>query len=250
MRQSFTVLSWMVNRLLACGSLVFRRQKPFYRRQTWEHLARVGSDSIAIVGVIAMCTGIILALQSAQQLEKVGATSYVATLVGLTIVRELGPLLTAIILAGRSGASFTAEIASMQIAEEIDALEVMGLEPVRFLVWPKLVAMIVMLPCLTLWADFVGIFSGGVFSSSVLGINPNVYFENTVMFLKPADVYSGLVKSLGFGITITVVGCWQGFLAKEGAVDVGKRTTTAVVMSIFLIILLDLFFTALNYVFR
>jgi phospholipid/cholesterol/gamma-HCH transport system permease protein len=248
--REFQVLAWMLNRLLGCLARVFIPAKPFYRKEIFKSLSKVGADSIPIVSVIAACTGIILALQAAQQLEKVGAISYVANLVGVTILMELGPLLTAIIITGRSGAAFAAEIAAMQISEEIDALEVMGLEPVQYLVWPKFVAMLVMVPCLTVLADFVGICAGGIFSSAFLGINGHLYFEQSVTFLKTNFLYTGLVKSLGFGVTIAVIGCWQGFLARKGAADVGRMTTRAVVQSIFLIILLDLFFTTLNYLFR
>jgi len=243
-------LAWMINRLALCGATAWKKSKPFYRRQTWRHLVQVGSDSIPIVSVISACIGIILSLQSAQQLERVGAISYVAGLVGATIVYELGPLMTAIILAGRSGAAFTAEIGTMKITEEIDALQVIGIDPVRFLVWPKFFAMVVMAPCLTLWADFVGIFSGGIFSSLFLGLNPRDYFEQCTSLLETQDLLAGLVKSLGFGIAIALIGCWQGFLAEEGASDVGRRTTKSVVLGIFSIILLDLFFTALNFIFR
>jgi len=174
----------------------------------------------------------------------------VANLVGFSIITELGPLLTCLILSGRAGAAFTAEIATMRISEEIDALEVMGISPIRFLVWPKFLAMCVMAPLLTLWGDCVGITAGGVFSSLALGLSGKVYFTQTANFLTMRDLVSGLVKSAGFGVTITLISCWQGFLAREGAADVGRRTTRAVVQSIFLMILLDLFFTALNYIFR
>jgi phospholipid/cholesterol/gamma-HCH transport system permease protein len=170
--------------------------------------------------------------------------------VGVTIIRELGPLLTAIALAGRSGAAFASEIATMQIKEEIDALEVMGIEPVRFLVLPRLVSSVIMLPCLTLWADFVGIVSGGVFSTMALGLSGIVYFEQTVGFLVQRDIYAGMVKSAGFAGAIAIIGCWQGFLAREGASDVGLRTTSSVVKTVLAIILLDLFFTTLHYLFR
>jgi phospholipid/cholesterol/gamma-HCH transport system permease protein len=247
--RELSTLAWLVNNMVACGLKSYKGTKKFYRWQNWRHYAMVGADSVPIVSTIAACTGMILSLQAAQQLEKVGALSYVANLVGVTITTELGPLLTAIILAGRSGAAFTAEIATMRISEEIDALEVIGVDPIRFLVWPKMLSMIIMVPALTVWADFVGIFAGGLFSSLVLDLNARDYFENTATFLKVGDLLSGLVKALGFGITITIVGCWQGFLASEGAADVGRRTTKSVVLSIFLIILLDLFFTALNYMF-
>jgi phospholipid/cholesterol/gamma-HCH transport system permease protein len=247
------VLVGLVSGLLRCGAAAvnpFRRAKPYLRSRTISHLAWVGADSLGIVSVIAACVGIILALQAAIQLEKVGAMSYVANLVGFSLVTELGPLLTCLILSGRAGAAFTAEIATMQINEEIDALNVMGIEPVRFLVWPKFVAMAVMAPLLTLWADAVGITAGGVFASLALGLSGKVYFEQTAYFLTMRDLLSGLVKGAGFGLAITVISCWQGFLAREGAADVGRRTTSAVVQSIFVMILLDLFFTALNYIFR
>ncbi len=244
---------WLINRLLDCaGSVLSLRQraKPYMRSRTWSHLSWIGADSIPIVSIISACVGVILALQAATQLEKVGALSYVANLVGFSLITELGPLLTALILSGRAGAAFTAEIATMQISEEIDALEVMGVSAVRFLVWPKFIAMLVMVPLLTLWADCVGITAGGIFSTLALGLSGKVYFEQTITFLTVRDLWSGLVKSAAFGITITLVSCWQGFLAREGAADVGARTTRAVVQSIFFMILLDLFFTALNYIFR
>ncbi|MHC1712913.1 MAG: ABC transporter permease [Solidesulfovibrio sp.] len=247
------VMVWLVASLLSCARQFFNpkiRSKPYLRSRTWSHLSWIGADSLPIVSTISACVGIILALQSAIQLEKVGAMSYVANLVGFSLVTELGPLLTCLILSGRAGASFTAEIATMRISEEIDALEVMGISPVRFLVWPKFVAMCIMAPLLTLWGDCVGITAGGIFASTALGLSGKVYFQQTATFLTMHDVFSGLVKSAGFGITITLVSCWQGFLAREGAADVGRRTTKAVVQSIFLMILLDLFFTGLNYIFR
>ncbi len=247
------VLVWLVTGLLACLAAAVspaRRTKPYQRARTVSHLAWIGADSLPIVSIIAACVGVILALQAATQLEKVGALSYVANLVGFSIVTELGPLLTCLILSGRAGAAFTAEIATMGISEEIDALEVMGINPVRFLVWPKFTAMCIMAPLLTLWADAVGIVSGGLFSALVLGLSGQVYFHQTAFFLTMRDVAGGLVKGAGFGVAITLVSCWQGFLAREGAADVGRRTTRAVVQSIFVMILLDLFFTALNYLFR
>jgi phospholipid/cholesterol/gamma-HCH transport system permease protein len=246
-------LVWLVTGLLACARASLSpltRVKTYQRSRIWSHMAWIGADSLPIISVISACVGIILALQAATQLEKVGALSYVANLVGFSIITELGPLLTCLILAGRAGAAFTAEIATMEISEEIDALEVMGLDPVRFLAWPKFLAMGVMAPLLTLWGDAVGITAGGVFSSLFLGLAGKAYFLQTAHFLTMRDLLAGLVKSAGFGVAITIVSCWQGFLAREGAADVGRRTTKAVVQSIFLMILLDLFFTALNYSFR
>ncbi|MFV0423019.1 ABC transporter permease [Oleidesulfovibrio sp.] len=248
MHRDVQTLVWLVNGLVAWPAKARKRPRAYYTWQGWQHLAEVGSRSLAIVSIIAACTGMILALQAAQQLEKVGALSYVANMVSVTIVKELGPLLTAIILAGRSGAAFCAEIATMQISEEIDALQVIGIDPVRFLVAPKIMAMLIMLPVLTLWADLVGILAGGLFSSLLLGLSLQGYLNQAVLFLGTNDVVASVVKAAGFGGAITVICCWQGFLAREGAADVGRRTTKAVVQSIFMIILLDFFFTALNYI--
>ena len=201
----------MVSRLLKCISRIFVRTKPFYRQEIFKSLSKVGADSIPIVSIIAACTGIILALQSAQQLEKVGAISYVANLVGVTILMELGPLLTAIIIAGRSGAAFAAEIAAMQISEEIDALEVMGLEPVQYLVWPKFLAMLVMVPCLTVLADFVGICAGGLFSSGFLGINGHLYSSKASVFCKPASSSPAWSKAWGLVSPLRLSVAGRGF---------------------------------------
>lgn len=249
MWKELAILAGLINDLVKCLGGIFKRRRAFYSWQNWNHLTAVGTGSIGIVTTIAACTGMILALQAAGQLEKIGALSYVANMVSVTIIKELGPLLTAIILTGRSGAAFCAELATMKISEEIDALQVIGIDPIRFLVWPKLIAMSLMLPILTLIADMVGIVAGGLFSAIFLGLTLKTYFDQCVEFLTVGDVFSGLIKALGFGITITIISCWQGMMARDGAADVGRRTTRAVAQSIFLIILLDFFFTAINYTF-
>lgn len=248
-REELHTLSWLINCLLKSTPRLLTQKKKFYLWQVWRNMAQVGAGSIAIVTIIAFCVGVILALHAANQLERFGATSYVANLVGVIIISELGPLLTAVVITGRSGAAFTAEIATMQISEEIDALNVIGIDPVLFLVVPKILAMIIMLPVLTVWADFVGINSGMLYSGTFLSISYKSYFAQTASFLRFSDLTAGLVKSLGFGMAITIICCWQGFLAKEGAADVGRRTTKSVVQSIFIIILLDLYFTTLSYAF-
>lgn len=248
--RDFATLAWMLARLLSCAVRPRRHTKTFHRRTAQRAMAVVGANSLPIVSTIAACTGVILALQAAQQLEKVGALSYAAAMVSVILVRELGPLLTAVIVTGRSGAAFAAEIATMQISEEIDALEVMGVDPVRFIVWPKLLAMLVMVPCLTVVANAVGIAAGGIFSSIFLGIDGEAWLAHSLSYLGCRDIIASLTKSLGFAACITLVSCWQGFLARQGAEDVGRRTTSAVVQSIFVIVLLDFFFTGLNYLFR
>ena len=218
-------------------------------KTTVSEMVKTGYNSIPIVSVIAFFIGIILAFQAAYQLKKVGALIYVADLVGVSLTRELAPILTAIIVAGRSGSAFAAEIGSMKAAEEVDALVTMGINPVKFLVVPKLVAMMVMLPAITILADLIGILGGFLISVTELGIHPYNYFNQTIHALAMKDIITGLVKALAFSIAITIVGAYQGFKVQGGAEEVGRRTTASVVVSIFLVIVFDLFFTALFYFF-
>jgi len=209
----------------------------------------IGYQAIPIVSLISLSVGIIMALQAAYQLRRVGALIYVADLVGISITRELGPLLTAIILAGRSGSAFAAEIGSMKVTEEVDALVAMGLNPVKFLVVPKMLGIMIMLPCLILIADFVGISGGFLIAVGSLNLNFERYLTQTVNALVLTDVLTGLIKGLVFALIIGFVGCHEGFSVDGGAEGVGLRTTRSVVTGIFLIILADCFFTVLFYVF-
>lgn len=218
-------------------------------KATVSEMVKVGYNAVPIVSVIALFIGIILALQAAYQLKRVGAMIYVANLVGVSLTRELAPILTAIIVAGRSGSAFAAEIGSMKAAEEVDALVTMGINPIRYLVVPKLVAMIVMLPVLTLFADFIGILGGFLLAITQLEIHPYSYYQQTINALVIKDIVTGLIKALAFGIVITIVGAYQGFKVVGGAEEVGRRTTASVVTSIFLVIVFDLFFTTLFYIF-
>ena len=207
----------------------------------------VGVEALPIVSLISFFVGTIFALQSAYQLRKLGALQFVADAVAIAITRELGPLMTAIMVVGRSGSSFAAEIGTMKVNEEIDALETMALKPVHFLVAPKFLAMILMLPCLTTWADFMGVIGGGVFGVASAGFTWASYFHRTFDALVLRDVTTGLIKSVMFGIVITAVGCQEGFSTGLGSEQVGRSTTSAVVKSIFMVILVDLVFTAIFY---
>jgi len=218
-------------------------------RSSISEMVKTGYNSVPIVSIISLFVGVILSLQAAYQLRRFGALIYVANLVGVSITRELGPILTAIIVAGRSGSSFAAEIGSMKAAEEIDALISMGINPVRFLVVPKLIALMVMLPALTIFADAIGIFGGFLLSITALGIHPYNYFQQTIQALLIKDILTGLTKAWAFGIVITIVGSYEGFKVEGGAEEVGRRTTASVVSSIFLVIIFDLFFTTLFYYF-
>lgn len=218
-------------------------------KTTVSEMVKIGYNSVPIIAVISFFVGMILALQSAYQLKKVGALIYIANLVGVSITRELGPIMTAILIAGRSGSSFAAEIGSMKVAEEIDALRGMGINPISFIISPKLVAMLVMAPCLTILADFIAITGGAVLAITAVGIHPLSYIEQTTKAIALNDVFTGLVKSIAFGAIITVVGAYQGLQVQGSAEDVGYCTTKAVVVSIFTVILFDLFFTILFYFF-
>ena len=221
------------------------------RKLKWDsaihQMVLVGVNSIPIVSLISLFIGIVLALQGAYQLQKFGASYYVTALVGVSVTRELGPLITAIVIAGRSGSAFAAELGTMKVSEEIDALEAMGLNSVRYLVVPKYLAMLVMLPCLTLISDLAGILGGGIFEVLQLDQTIRMFLAATRDSLAMHDISTGLVKSLVFGLIIAKVGCYEGFSVEGGAEGVGKATTSAVVVSIFLIIFADVIFTAIFY---
>ncbi len=226
----------------------FKRRRMQLRADISE-MVKTGYDAVPIVAVISLFVGIILALQAAYQLRRVGALIYVANLVGVSMTRELGPMLTAIIVAGRSGSAFAAEIGSMKVEEEVDALVTMGINPVRFLVVPKLIAMMIMVPALTVFSDLSGIAGGFSLSTAALQIPPYLYIQQTINSLLIKDILTGLIKAWAFGVAITVIGTREGFKVEESAVEVGRRTTASVVTSIFLVIVLDLLFTALFYYF-
>jgi len=204
-----------------------------------------GVRALPILSLITFFIGLILALQAAYELKRFGAMNFVASAVALSMTRELGPLITAIIVIGRSGSAFAAEIGTMRVSEEIDALETMAINPVSFLVSPKFMAMIVMLPCLTIWANFMGILGGALFGVLQADFTWQRYMQASLDALFMRDITTGLIKSFMFGVTITAVGCLEGLLTAGGAEQVGRSTTRAVVVSIFLVILVDLIFTML-----
>src|SRR5579864_5085143 len=218
--------------------------KPVRLGRAVSQATEVGVRALPILSLITFFIGLILALQGAYELRKLGALSYVATAVAITVTRELGPLITAILVIGRSGSAFAAEIGTMRVTEEIDAMETMAIEPVEFLVVPKFAAMIIMMPCLTLWANAMGIVGGGLFGVTGAGFTWSRYMSSSLDALLMHDITTGLLKSVMFGITITAVGCYEGLSTQGGAEEIGRSTTRAVVMSIFLVILVDLVFTA------
>jgi phospholipid/cholesterol/gamma-HCH transport system permease protein len=218
-----------------------RSQRAFHQAMA------VGVLALPIISLISVFVGLIMALQSAYELRRLGAMQFLAAAVAISIVRELGPLITAIIVIGRSGSAFAAEIGTMKVTEEIDAMETMALRPVAFLVAPKFMAMLLTLPCLTIWADFMGVMGGSFFGVAGANFTFASYLEATRTALALRDISTGLVKSALFAIVITAVGCQEGFSTGDGAEEVGRSTTAAVVKSIFAVILVDLVFTALFY---
>lgn len=221
------------------------RGRPFRFQRAISQAMQVGVRALPILSLITFFIGLILALQSAYELRKFGAITYVASAVAISMTRELGPLITAIVVIGRSGSAFAAEIGTMKVTEEIDALETMAIDPIHFLVAPKFVAMMIMLPCLTVWANSMGILGGALFGVAQAGFTVQRYVLSSLDALFLRDIASGLAKSIMFGITITAVGCHEGLSTGAGAEQVGRSTTRAVVVSIFLVILVDLVFTAL-----
>lgn len=205
----------------------------------------VGIRALPILSLITFFIGLILALQSAYELKKFGALTYVAGAVAISMTRELGPLITAILVIGRSGSSFAAELGTMKVTEEIDALKTMAISPIEFLVTPKFLAMVLMMPCLTIWANSMGILGGAVFGVAQAEFTLARYIKASVSALLMRDIISGLIKSVVFGMTMTAVGCHEGLSTGAGAEQIGRSTTRAVVVSIFLVIVVDLVFTAL-----
>ncbi len=209
------------------------------------YMEKVGVSGLPIVGLISFLLGMIIAFMSSLQLASFGANIYVAALVALGMVRELGPIMTAVIIAGRSGSSFAAEIGTMKVNQEVDALEVMGYDPVSFLTLPKVLASILTVPLLTLYSDFLAICGGLAVGVLLLNITPYAYISKTMDSLAVFDIMSGLVKSVVFAFIIAGIGCQRGMMVRGGAQAVGDATTSAVVASMFWIIVTDSFFAIL-----
>jgi phospholipid/cholesterol/gamma-HCH transport system permease protein len=224
-----------------CFALIYVGFHPRSLRtdDTFAAMEKVGVDALPIVGLISFLLGLIMAFMSSVQLQQFGANIYVASLVGLAMVRELGPIMTAIIVAGRSGSAFAAEIGTMKISDEVDALFTMGFDPTRFLVVPKIVASVIVVPLLTLFSDLFAILGGLVVGVFMLDLTTSAYMTQTLKTLSIFDVFWGFLKAAVFALLIAGIGCLRGFQVKGGAAAVGQATTSAVVSSIFLIILAD-----------
>ena len=219
------------------------------RSVRWEdvffYMKRAGVEGLPIVGLINFLLGLIIAFMSSLQLKQFGANIYVASLVGVAMVSELGPIMTAIIVAGRSGSAFAAEIGTMKVNEEVDALVTMGFDPTRFLAIPKVLAAMGVVPVLTLYADFFGIAGGLVVGVLGLDLTVYTYIQETMKVITIASIVKSLIKSVVFAVLISGIGCQRGFQVRGGAEAVGSATTSAVVAAIFLIIVMDSAFAVL-----
>lgn len=253
---SITVARDFANLLTFLGDLLVALFQSFFKPRSvrWKdflfYVKRAGVDGLPIIALLSFLLGMIIAFMSSLQLKQFGANLYVASLVGFGMVRELGPIMTAIIIAGRSGSAFAAEIGTMMVNEEVDALVTMGFNPTRFLALPKVLAAMLVVPILTLYSDVFGILGG--MTVGVLGFDLTVfsYMTQTIKSIKVFDVVSSLVKAVVFAILIAGIGCQRGFRVRGGAEAVGKYTTSAVVAGLFLIIVADSLFAIILYYIR
>jgi phospholipid/cholesterol/gamma-HCH transport system permease protein len=220
---------------------------PVHRYRFLVQARRVGLGSFQISSLVALFVGMIIALQMAYIMVRLSAEIYIPNVIAVSLTRELGPVLTALIVAGRIGAGITAEIGTMTVTEQVDALRAFGISPVRYLVTPRFLALVLMLPVLTLFAVLVGIFGGFLICTFKLSIASSTYWNMVVDALVLKDVATGLIKTVFFAIVIALVGCYEGLNVKGGADGVGKATTLSVVRAFILIIMSDCFFTFVFY---
>ncbi len=234
------VVGWVAS------SLIFRKVR-FGRHAFYQQLVRIGVMSTGIIVLVSACIGLIMVLQMAPPLETFGQTDKVANINAIAVLRELGPLISAIVLTGFAGASVAAELGTMVVGEEIEALESMALNPVRFLVLPRVLATVIGLVVLCVIADIVAMLAGAVVGIFMLDIPPKVFYHNTLEQISVSDLFTGLVKAGVFGGLIGLIACYNGLRVSGGAAGVGKATTLTVVHSIVGIISADLLFTAVFY---
>ena len=242
------VIGFVGTLVMALGRVI-RRPRSLRWRDTELYMEQVGVDGLPIVGLISFLLGLIMAFMSAIQLKSFGANIYVADLVALAMVRELGPIMTAVLVAGRSGSAFAAEIGTMIVREEVEALEVMGFDPPTFLALPRIVAMIMMMPLLILFSDLLAVTGGLVIGVTYLDLTVYGYVQQTMGALTVSDILLGASKGVIFAFLIGGIGCQRGFTAQGGAEAVGRVTTSAVVAGIFLIVVCDSIFAVVQYYF-
>lgn len=217
---------------------------PFEVRNTFKQMLEIGVRSLPVVLVTAIFTGMVFALQTFTGFKRFGAEALVGTVVALSMTRELGPVLTGLIVAGRAGAAMAAELGTMRVTEQIDALETLATNPIKYLVVPRFIAGIFMLPALVIVADMIGIIGGYFVTVGLFETSSIVYWKRTWNYLEVSDIYNGLIKSGFFGASIALISCYKGFYTRGGAEGVGKATTGAVVLSSMTILISDYFLSA------
>jgi phospholipid/cholesterol/gamma-HCH transport system permease protein len=222
---------------------LFRR--PFESRALIDQLDSVGYRSLNVVNLTAIFSGMVLALQMGQFLEKFGAKIYVSRIMGLSLLREMGPVLAALMIAARVGAGFSAELGTMKVTEQIDAMRALGTSPVKKLVVPRVLATIIMMPILAALADAIGLFGGWVISVTELGVNGDYFYKSLIQHVELGDFTSGLGKAIFFGYLIGIIACFKGLTASGGADGVGRATTSAVVAASISVLISDFFLTKL-----
>jgi len=229
--------------VFAANSVINCFTPPFYPRLILRQFLQIGYYSLPVVGLTAIFSGAVLALQSYSGFSRFNAESSIATVVVLSITRELGPVLAGLMVAGRVGAAMAAEIGTMKVTEQIDALRTLSTNPFKYLIAPRVIAGVLMMPFLVLIADIIGVLGGYLVSVHSLGFSPGPYISNTFKFLEQIDVVSGLVKSAFFGLVIAIMGCYFGYNSRGGAEGVGVATTNAVVSASITILLLNYIIT-------
>ncbi|MCC4117185.1 MlaE family lipid ABC transporter permease subunit [Aromatoleum toluclasticum] len=242
LQQGFALLSFVGECALALGGCIAQPTRLRWRPILY-NIRSAGFDALPIVGMLSFLLGVVVAYQGAGQLRQYGANIFVADLVGLSILREFAPLITAIIVAGRSGSAYAAQIGTMSVTEEIDAMRTLGIAPLDLLVLPKLLALLIALPLLTVFADALGVFGGMIMARAQLGVGFGDFLDRFVKAISVTAYLLGVGKAPVFAAIIAVVGCFQGFRTRGGADSVGRQTTRAVVQSIFLVIVADALFS-------
>lgn len=245
-RSFLSFLALFGRTMIFTGQAVFGIFKgPAYFRQIGNNLLEIGFYSLPVVGMTAIFTGAVLVLQSYVGFSRFSAEGSIPTVVVLSITRELGPVLAGLMVAGRVGAAMAAEIATMKVTEQIDALSTLAVNPMKYLVTPRIIACVITLPCLVVVADIIGIFGGYIVATEKLGFNKAIYLKNTVHYLEFMDVFSGLTKAAIFGFIIALAGCYNGYNTGKGAEGVGAATTNAVVSASVLILIFNYLTTEL-----
>lgn len=233
--------------LMLVHALSYTFTSPIRLRNIFKEMEFVGVQSIFIVVLTGSFTGMVLAMQSYYGLSKFGAESLVGPTVALSMARELGPVLTGLMVTGRAGSAMATELGTMRVTEQIDAIKIMGLNPVKFLITPKILAGIFMLPLLAILTDFIGMIGGYLVGVKHLGINGGIYIQRTIEFVEFSDIFNGLIKSVIFGMIISLNACYFGFYAEGGAQGVGRSATNAVVTSSIMILISDYILTSLMF---